>query len=58
MNLKQKLAELKKRDHLAEDGGGSKRREKQNKEGKMSARERIEFLLRSEERRVGKECVP
>src|ERR1700724_2604215 len=45
MNLEQKLAELKKRDHLAEDGGGEKRREKQHKEGKMSARERIEFLL-------------
>jgi propionyl-CoA carboxylase beta chain len=45
MNLEQKLAELKKRDHLAEDGGGEQRREKQHKEGKMSARERIEFLL-------------
>src|ERR1700723_3035059 len=45
MNLEQKLAELKKRDHLAEDGGGERRREKQHKEGKMSARERIQFLL-------------
>src|SRR5215472_7909735 len=45
MNLEQKLEELKKRDHLAEAGGGEKRREKQHKEGKMSARERIEFLL-------------
>src|ERR1700731_3180016 len=45
MNLEQKLAELKKRDHLAEDGGGEKRRERQHKEGKMSARERVEFLL-------------
>src|ERR1700690_2972566 len=36
---------MKKRDQLAEDGGGEKRREKQHKEGKMSARERIEFLL-------------
>ena len=45
MNLEQKLAELKKRDHLAEDGGGLQRRERQHKEGKMSARERIEFLL-------------
>src|ERR1700730_1867077 len=45
MNLKEKLAELKKRDRLAEDGGGAKRRERQRKEGKMSARERIEFLL-------------
>jgi propionyl-CoA carboxylase beta chain len=45
MNLEQKLEELKKRDHLAEEGGGVRRREKQHKEGKMSARERIEFLL-------------
>src|ERR1700750_3113957 len=45
MNLEQKLEELKKRDHLAEEGGGERRREKQHKEGKMSARERIEFLL-------------
>src|SRR5436305_6473782 len=45
MNLEQKVAELKKRNQLAEDGGGVKRRERQHKEGKMSARERIEFLL-------------
>src|SRR5215470_17342175 len=45
MNLEQKIEELRKRDHLAEEGGGVKRREKQHKEGKMSARERIEFLL-------------
>src|SRR5512146_1523377 len=45
MNLEQKLAELKHRDTLAEEGGGTQRREKQHKEGKMSARERIEFLL-------------
>src|SRR6201984_1746487 len=45
MNLEQKLEELKKRDHLAEEGGGARRQEKQHKEGKMSARERIEFLL-------------
>src|SRR5579883_708978 len=45
MNLEQKLEELKRRDHLAEEGGGERRREKQHKEGKMSARERIEFLL-------------
>src|SRR3954467_11389083 len=45
MDLEQKLAELKKRDHLAEEGGGAERREKQHKAGKMSARERIEFLL-------------
>ncbi len=45
MNLEQKLAILKERDSLAEAGGGAERRAKQHKEGKMSARERIEFLL-------------
>src|SRR5262252_8903151 len=45
MNLEQKVAELKKRNQLAEDGGGRKRRDRQHREGKMSARERIEFLL-------------
>src|SRR5437879_5007319 len=45
MDLEQKLAELKKRDSLAEQGGGEERRTRQHKEGKMSARERIEFLL-------------
>src|SRR3954454_7987780 len=45
MNLEQQMEELKKRNQLAEDGGGAKRRERQHKEGKMSARERIEFLL-------------
>ena len=45
MDLAAKLSELKLRDKLAEEGGGSQRREKQHKEGKMSARERIEFLL-------------
>src|SRR3982750_4487693 len=45
MNLEQKLAELKRRDSLAEEGGGKERREKQHQAGKMSARERIEFLL-------------
>jgi len=45
MKLEEKIAELKKRDQLAEEGGGVKRRERQHKEGKMSARERVEFLL-------------
>ena len=45
MNLEQKLQELKKRDGLAEEGGGAQRRERQHKESKMSARERVEFLL-------------
>jgi propionyl-CoA carboxylase beta chain len=45
MNLEQKLAELKRRDTLAEAGGGAERRAREHKQGKMSARERIEFLL-------------
>jgi len=45
MKLEEKLEELKKRDALAEAGGGEERRAKQHKEGKMSARERIAFLL-------------
>src|SRR5712672_2147671 len=45
MNIEEKTAELKKRNQLAEAGGGEQRRERQHKEGKMSARERIEFLL-------------
>ena len=45
MDLEHKLAELKRRDALAEAGGGEERRARQHKEGKMSARERIEFLL-------------
>src|SRR5215467_9569013 len=45
MNLEQKLEELKRCDRLAEEGGGKERRERQHKEGKMSARERIDFLL-------------
>src|ERR1700741_5479819 len=45
MNLEQQLADWKRRDSLAEAGGGEERRARQHKEGKMSARERIEFLL-------------
>ena len=45
MNLEEKLAELKRRDSLAEAGGGEERRARLHKQGKMSARERIEFLL-------------
>src|SRR5437879_7987361 len=45
MNLEQKAEELRRRTQLAEEGGGAKRRERQQKEGKMSARERIECLL-------------
>jgi propionyl-CoA carboxylase beta chain len=45
VKLEEKLAELKKRDSLAEAGGGAERRARERKQGKMSARERIEFLL-------------
>jgi len=45
MDLEQKLDELKRRDALADAGGGEQRRAHQHKQGKMSARERIEFLL-------------
>jgi propionyl-CoA carboxylase beta chain len=45
MNLEQKLAELKRRDELAEAGGGDERRAREHKLGKMTARERIHFLL-------------
>src|SRR5213082_3551248 len=45
MDLEQKLEELKRRDTLAEEGGGKERRERQHRDGKMSARERIELLL-------------
>ena len=44
MDTNQRLEELKKRDALAEAGGGPERRERQHKEGKLSARERIELL--------------
>ena len=39
------VAELARRDRLAEEGGGQERRERQHKEGKLSARERISLLL-------------
>src|SRR5947208_8233669 len=45
MDIETKLQELKRRDHLAAEGGGKERRERQHKEGKLSARERINFLL-------------
>src|SRR3979411_3373963 len=45
MKPEEKIAELKRRAHIAEEGGGAERRERQHKEGKMSARERIDFLL-------------
>ncbi len=39
------LAELREREKQAEAGGGKERRERQHKEGKLSARERIGLLL-------------
>jgi propionyl-CoA carboxylase beta chain len=39
------LDELRRRHLAAEQGGGPQRRERQHKEGKLSARERIELLL-------------
>ena len=40
-----RLAELRRRHQAAEEGGGPERRERQHKEGKLSARERIDLLL-------------
>ncbi|HKO62078.1 MAG TPA: carboxyl transferase domain-containing protein, partial [Pyrinomonadaceae bacterium] len=44
-HAKSKLETLKDRSAAAEQGGGSDRVEKQHAAGKMTARERIEFLL-------------
>ena len=40
-----RLEELRRRHEAAEQGGGEERRARQHKEGKLSARERIELLL-------------
>src|SRR5665213_3383800 len=40
-----RLAELRRRHAAAEAGGGSERRERQHREGKLAVRERIELLL-------------
>src|ERR1700726_4816695 len=40
-----RLEELRRRNAEAEEGGGTERRERQHKEGKLSARERIDLLL-------------
>src|SRR6185436_11985095 len=40
-----RLDELRRRHAAAEQGGGDARKERQHKEGKLSARERIELLL-------------
>jgi len=40
-----RIEELRRRHRAAEEGGGAERRERQHKEGKLSARERIELLV-------------
>ena len=45
MDLQQKIAELRRRQDAAEAGGGAERRERQHKEGKLTARERVELLF-------------
>ena len=40
-----RLEELRKRRQAAQEGGGAERRARQHKEGKLSARERIDLLL-------------
>ena len=39
------LDELRERSRRAEEGGGAERRERQHREGKLTARERVELLL-------------
>src|SRR6266511_4208563 len=43
--IEDKLKLLREKNAAAEAGGGAKRVERQHKEGKMTARERVEFLL-------------
>src|SRR3984957_1057877 len=43
--MSDRLNDLRRRHAAAEAGGGEERRAKQHKEGKLSARERIELLL-------------
>src|SRR6266404_4500832 len=43
--IKSKLELLKERSRIAEEGGGAARIEKQRAGGKLTARERIEFLV-------------
>src|SRR5437660_3327814 len=45
VNLMNRLDELRRRHAVAEQGGGEARKERQHKDGKLSARERIELLL-------------
>lgn len=43
--IRERLEELRRRNEAAESGGGAARLERQHKEGKLSARERVELLL-------------
>ena len=45
LNTPNHLAELNRRNQLAEEAGGPERRERQHREGKLSARERVLLLL-------------
>jgi len=45
MEMEDKLKELEKRNLEAEEGGGAKRIEQQHAKGKLTARERIDYLL-------------
>ncbi|PKN29266.1 MAG: methylmalonyl-CoA carboxyltransferase [Deltaproteobacteria bacterium HGW-Deltaproteobacteria-21] len=45
MNIEEKIKELEERNRLAELGGGKARIDDQHAKGKMTARERIEYLL-------------
>jgi propionyl-CoA carboxylase beta chain len=45
MTLAEKIAELRRRHEAAEAGGGAERRERQHREGKLTARERILLLF-------------
>ncbi|MBI4442328.1 MAG: acyl-CoA carboxylase subunit beta [Acidobacteria bacterium] len=43
--IREKLEELRRRNEAADAGGGPERTQRQHKEGKLSARERVELLL-------------
>jgi propionyl-CoA carboxylase beta chain len=45
MSLQKRMAELEARNRAAEAGGGAERIERQHQQGKLTARERVEFLL-------------
>ena len=44
-DIRERFEELRRRNESAESGGGAARVERQHKEGKLSARERVELLL-------------